>query len=302
MGTYRHIMLDHAPLDGLGTLDLRVVDDAQREAVWAYMSAKPRPCFTPSLLDAIHALFDAVEKRSTIDSLAPRRYVILASDIPGVFNLGGDLQHFRHCIDAGNYSTLLGYGEACIRAVYRAHTAFGCDLTTISLVQGVALGGGFEAALSTQVLIAERGSTMGFPEIHLNLFAGMGAFNLVSRRVGPTLAKRMMLTGEIYSAETLYDLGLVDVLAEPGQGEDAVRRHIAMENRLGNGYRAIRRVERLLNPIRLHDLRRIVEIWASTALKATPRDLRLIDRIIARQTLTAPNDPSPCASEFRQRV
>ena len=46
------------------------------------------------------------------------------------------------------------------------------------------LGGGFEAALSSQVLIAERSARFGFPEIMFNLFPGMGAYSLISRRIG----------------------------------------------------------------------------------------------------------------------
>jgi DSF synthase len=49
------------------------------------------------------------------------------------------------------------------------------DVTTIALVQGDALGGGFETALSSNVLIAERSAKLGFPEILFNLFPGMGA-------------------------------------------------------------------------------------------------------------------------------
>ena len=63
-------------------------------------------------------------------------------------------------------------------------TNFGLPIVTISLVRGNALGGGFEIALSGDVIIAERSAMMGFPEILFNCFPGMGAFQTLSSRVG----------------------------------------------------------------------------------------------------------------------
>ena len=98
---------------------------------------------------------------------------MLASDVPGVFNLGGDLDLFRQHIMAGDRGGLLRYAKACIEVLYGNIINLGRDLTTVSLVQGDALGGGFEAALSSNVLIAERNAKLGLPEVLFNLFPGM---------------------------------------------------------------------------------------------------------------------------------
>ena len=95
-------------------------------------------------------------------------------------------------------------------------------MTSIALVQGDALGGGFEAALSATVLIAEESSRMGFPEILFNLFPGMGAFSFLSRKIGRRAAEEMITSGTIYSARQLYDMGVIDVLTPDGTGEAAV--------------------------------------------------------------------------------
>jgi len=84
---------------------------------------------------------------------------------------------------------LLEYGRACIDNVYAWHSNFDLPLTTIALVQGDALGGGFESALSATVLVAEESARMGFPEILFNLFPGMGAYSLLSRKVGRRIAE-----------------------------------------------------------------------------------------------------------------
>ena len=59
-------------------------------------------------------------------------------------------------------------------------SSFNLPFTTISLVQGDALGGGFEAALCGDIIIAEKQARFGFPEVLFNLFPGMGAYNSCS--------------------------------------------------------------------------------------------------------------------------
>jgi DSF synthase len=103
------------------------------------------------------------------------------------------------------------YATRCINCIYaRVHHYAVPDLITVSLVQGDALGGGFEAALVSDVIIAEEQARFGFPEIRFNSFPGMGAYSLLARKVGGRIAERMMLSGKRYSASTLHVWGVVD--------------------------------------------------------------------------------------------
>ena len=104
--------------------------------------------------------------------------------MPGVFNLGGDLDLFKQLIEARDRAGLLRYGRACIDVLYRNYIGHDLPVTTISLVQGECLGGGFEAALSSDVIIAEKSARFGFPEILFNLFPGMGAYSFLDRQIG----------------------------------------------------------------------------------------------------------------------
>ena len=92
-------------------------------------------------------------------------YYVCGSRAPRVFNLGGDLDLFKQLIDARDRQGLLRYGRACIDVLYRNYIGHELPVTTVSLVQGECLGGGFEAALSSDVLVAERQARFGFPEI-----------------------------------------------------------------------------------------------------------------------------------------
>lgn len=250
------------------------------------MHASPRACFTPTLLAELQSHFASV--RAEIDNPEGReyKYLVAVSDVPGVFNLGGDLELFARLIRASDRDGLMKYAVSCIDAVYQSYVHLNRDITTISLVQGDALGGGFECALSCNILIAERGTKMGLPEILFNLFPGMGAYNLLSRKIGSSRAEQMILSGQLYSAEELYDMGVVDILAEKGKGELAVYDYIKRAERAANGYRAMRDVKDTSGRISYQELLDITSIWVDAALRLEKRDLRMMERLVSRQTST----------------
>jgi len=156
---------------------LTVKFDKSTRALWSHWTAAPRPCFNPRLLADIRAYYnfvaDSEGQLACGDEQHPIEYVILASAMPGVFNLGGDLDLFKQLIASHDRQGLMRYGRACIDVLYRNYIGHELPITTISLVQGECLGGGFEAALSGDVIIAEKSSRFGFPEILFNLFPGM---------------------------------------------------------------------------------------------------------------------------------
>ena len=178
----------------------------------------------------------------------------------------------------------MNYAIACIDVLYLNHTGLNNNTTTIALVQGDALGGGFEAAISSDVVIAERHAKMGMPEILFNLFPGMGAYSFLSRKVGSVQAEKMILGGKLYTAEEMYNMGVVDVLAEDGEGEKAVYEYIKKENRAKNGYQAFRKATKCCNPISYEELKNITTIWVDAALKLESKDLRMMERLISRQS------------------
>lgn len=259
--------------------------DAQHRVMWYYMHAQPRPCFSPDLLAELSRFRDDMAHRLDAPGDAGIDYMVLSSKVPGIFNLGGDLALFRSLVEAGDRQNLQRYAHACIDMLWTNISGIdGRGITTIALVQGEALGGGFEGAMSAHVLIAERSARMGLPEILFNLFPGMGAYSLLSRKLDPVRAERLILSGKIHTAEELHDMGVVDVLAEDGQGEQAVYDYIARENRARNGFRALRAAKRLSNPVTREELIGITEIWVDAALRLTPRDLRMMERLVARQS------------------
>ncbi|MFQ5346157.1 MAG: crotonase/enoyl-CoA hydratase family protein, partial [Mariprofundus sp.] len=179
---------------------------------------------------------------------------------------------------------LLQYATVCIDTLLLNYSGLGQNITTISLVQGDALGGGLEYALSSHVLIAEKGSKMGFPEVLFNLFPGVGAYSLLSRKIGEKKAEEIILGGRLYPAEEMHAMGIVDILADEGQGEMAVYNYINKEERSLNGIRAFRQAKMCTNPVTRDELESVAEICANAALQLRDKDLRLMERLVKRQS------------------
>jgi DSF synthase len=261
--------------------------DRQTRALWSRWTAAPRPCFNASLLADIRAYYNFLAgsegQIDCGDESEPIEYVILASGMPGVFNLGGDLDLFRQKIDRHDRDALTAYGRACVDVLYRNYVGHDLPVTTISLVQGECLGGGFEAALSSDVIVAEKNSRFGFPEILFNLFPGMGAYSFLDRKVGQRTAENIISSGKIYSAEEMRDLGVIDVVAEDGEGEAAVNALIKQRSRSRNGLAALAAVRRRVHQVTHEELLDVVGVWVEAALRLTPRDLKLMQRLVSRQ-------------------
>jgi DSF synthase len=280
--------------------------EGDQHAMWLRWNPGPRPNFNSGLLHDLdrYCQFMAhtrgeVECRSAgnPDGKAPVEYAILASRVPGVFNLGGDLNLFTRLIEGRDRDGLLGYGRACIDVLYRNYMGHGLPLTTVSLIQGECLGGGFEAALSSDVLVAERHARFGFPEILFNLFPGMGAYSFLERKIGKRSAEELISSGRIYSADDMLAMGVVDLVADEGQGESAVAGFIKSRARNRNGMAGIAAARRRVHKLDYEELLGVVEIWVDTALNLRSRDLKLMQRLVNRQNdLPRHNVMAPAAA------
>jgi DSF synthase len=78
-------------------------------------------------------------------------------------------------------------------------------------------------------------------------------------------------------------MGVVDILAEKGEGEMAIYQYIKQVQRSPNTYRAMQRVKDVTNPVTLDELLDIAHIWADAALELTSRDLRMMQKLVKRQ-------------------
>lgn len=275
---------NHARIDrGLFELaELDVLYRPEEASLWTFMRPGGRPSFTPGMLH------DFVDWQRLIGenfgpTQVPLRYLVLGSRAPGVFCFGGDLQLFERLIRSRDRDSLARYGYRCVEILHRNMHALDLPMLTIGLVQGAALGGGFEALLSFDYIVAERDATFGLPEILFGLFPGMGAHAILSRKLGSAMADRLIVSNRTYTAQEMYDLGLVHVLADKGEGVAACEDFIRKSERRHPGLVNARRAMRLASPIDLGELKHIVDLWADAALQLTDGDLKVMNRLTRAQ-------------------
>lgn len=260
--------------------------DPATSSIWCWMHPEPRPCLNTILIDELvqlHHQLTTTYKTQHPATTWPFRHFILASKIPGIYNLGGDLDLFEDCIIHRNEKKLRDYAYKCTNLIHSNINNLDLPITTVSLVQGQALGGGFETALSSDIIIAERSSQLGFPEIMFNLFPGMGAYNLLSRRIGSALAERIILSGHTYTATELYDMGVIDILTDDGNGIQATVDYMSSHNRSHNTIRSIKKIRQIVNPITRQELYDIVDIWLEAAMDLSEKDLAKMERLLHLQ-------------------
>lgn len=123
------------------------------------------------------------------------------------FCVGADLKERNRLDDAGWMRN-----RGVMRAMFESIRSL--PQPSIASVFGYALGGGFELALSCDVIVASEEAVFGLPEVRVGIVPGGGGTQLLARRLGPALAKDLVFTGRRISAAEAADLGLVARVVE----------------------------------------------------------------------------------------
>ncbi|MGB5911798.1 MAG: enoyl-CoA hydratase/isomerase family protein [Promethearchaeia archaeon] len=112
-------------------------------------------------------------------------------------------------------------------AMYRRHKYYNLieafPKPIIAAIDGYALGGGFELVLVCDISIASKRSTFGFPEIQRGIFPANGGTQRLIRNLGKMRVKRLMFFGEHYTAEQMFDWGIISFVVDDDKFEDFVK-------------------------------------------------------------------------------
>jgi DSF synthase len=280
------------PLTELGTTtQTKSYYEPGRKAVWLFMNASPRPSFNPELLAEVDALFHFIQQNS-----ADVDFFVSGSSIPGMYNAGGDLKLFANAIRSRDSEALLRYAQRCVEIVDLLYNGFHKNIVTLAMVEGSALGGGFEAALAHQFVLASTDAKLGYPEIAFNLFPGMGAYSVTARKANARVAEHLISTGISYPADWHFEKGLVDELFAPGNAMQAVRTKIDILIPRLNGIRAMLRARQRIAAVTLDELSAITQDWVSSALSIEDKDLAYMDRLVMLQNRRAAPASRPLAN------
>jgi len=257
---------------------MRLEWNAEFSMLTTRIGVKPIQCYSLAAMAELHQVFSDISANPGLV-----KHFVMASDVPQVFNFGGDLSLFVLLVRARDLDSLKLYARRCVDLVWWLENAAQIGVHTTALVQGDTLGGGLESALLHHNVIFERSAQAGFPEVLFNLFPGMGAWHLTIRKVGMVVATDMVLSGQIYTADQLHRRGLVDLVVEDGEGEIALEKMVRSVAPRLRGTLAALQARRFAAPITYESLQTVVDLWAVTALTLTDRDLRLMERLARAQ-------------------
>ena len=194
--------------------EVRYVKYSRDGAVGRVMISRP---------DALNALNQTVVKQideAFIEAEAdPQTKAIILEAAGKAFIAGADIKFFIDCIKedriSDNYD-FTAFGQEVLNRIYD------CKKPVIAKMEGLALGGGFEVAMSADVIVATPKAVMGFPETGIGIYPGLGGTQRTSRFIGKELAKYLIFTGRIINAQEAQRIGLVDYLFEPNEIDEKI--------------------------------------------------------------------------------
>lgn len=174
------------------------------------MGRPPVNAIDEAFLDAFGRVVDALESQ-------PGLAAVMICSSQKAFSAGADLG-----LISRHFAAEDGPGDM-VRYVARFHALFGrlerLPAVTLAAINGAALGGGLELALSCDLRMAARSATLGLPEARVGMIPGAGGTQRLTRLCGIGVASRLILTGETVDGEEAARLGLVQWSVPDGELE-----------------------------------------------------------------------------------
>ena len=161
----------------------------------------------------LDARFTEAEKNSAVDA-------IVFQGAGKAFVAGADIRYFVKNIKADKVSDIVDFTRKGHELFLRIENS---DKLTITLLDGLSLGGGSELALSCQAIIATPAGSMAFPETAIGIYPGLGGMLRFTRHAGPELAKYYAFTGAPINVKDAYELGIINKIVQPAEVELAIK-------------------------------------------------------------------------------
>jgi enoyl-CoA hydratase/carnithine racemase len=186
--------------------------------------------------------------------------LIISSARTEGFCAGADLRELYRRTQGMDLDARLGGLHDFLERIHRVMNAIdAAPMTTIAAVNGLAFGGGFELALTCDLIVADKMARFCFPELRLGLIPGFGGIPRLKRDVGNAVVRDLLLTGRSINATKSQAVGLVSQVTSEG---DALRIARATASQLRKFDRATAvAAKRFIKPIPYDELRQEIEIF-----------------------------------------
>jgi len=194
-------------------------------------------------------------------ALTPETAVcIISSTRRHGFSAGADLRELYHSAAQLAETERLAGVRTFIERIHAAFNAIdAAPFTTIAAVHGVCFGGGFELALTCDIIIADKMARFAFPELRLGLIPGFGGIPRLKRDLGNAFIRDLLLTGRSVNATRAQSVGLVAQLAAEGEALHIARATAAQIVKFDDVTRAA--AKKFIKPIPREELRREIDLF-----------------------------------------
>jgi enoyl-CoA hydratase len=186
--------------------------------------------------------------------------LIISSARAEGFCAGADLRElYRRSQDLGVKERTSGVRDFLERIHHVMNTIDEAPITTIAAVHGVTFGGGFELALTCDLIVADKMARFCFPELRLGLIPGFGGIPRLKRDLGNAVVRDLLLTGRSINATKAQSVGLVSQIAAEGDALRVARAAAAQLKKFDRATAAA--AKRFIKPVPYDELRREIEIF-----------------------------------------
>lgn len=264
--------------------EVQLAYEPEIRTLWVTIKPELKPVFTLQLLDSlgkiqqtIMDLWGAPEQYHA----APVRFLAFRGTGP-FFTLGGDLDFYLDCLAKNDRAALAEYARLSIEGAVRNASGLNGLVVTLSTIHAKAIGGGIDAPRSCNVMIAEEQASFVYPEIKFNHFP-ITAVAVLSRRMGPRAAERMLMTGEEMTAAEFMEAGALEAVVPTGTGEDWIRKYAAESLPIHAARTALfSAFNRRAGDLRA-ELEHLGQIWTDCMLRLHPSAISKLQRIAQTQ-------------------
>lgn len=186
--------------------------------------------------------------------------LVLYSALKSGFCAGADLRQLYAWIQEYGQSEVANHARDYLQRIHAVMNALdAAPLPTIAAVHGVTFGGGFELALTCDLIIADKLARFCFPELRLGLIPSFGGIPRLKRDLGNAVVRDLLLTGRSFNTTKAQQIGLVSQVVAEGEALRAARATAAQLTKFDGN--AAASAKRFIKPIPLEELRKEIDIF-----------------------------------------
>jgi enoyl-CoA hydratase/carnithine racemase len=186
--------------------------------------------------------------------------LVIFSELKPGFCAGADLRElYRRSNEIAPSDAAKGVRNYLERIHRVMNTIDASPLTTIAAVHGVTFGGGFELALTCDLIIADKMARFCFPELRLGLIPGFGGIPRLKRDLGNAVVRDLLLTGRSFNATKAQQIGLVSQVVSEGEGLRAAHATAAQLNKFDRATATA--AKKFIKPIPYDELKQEIDLF-----------------------------------------